>query len=194
MLGVVCATAGARIRPWWPQCCGCQRFGSPARWQIPGTRRSRTASPQATGTTCIVRSGRTPGGERGERRAWRCELAATHDHDLIVTFTAARMLYCGYTPVVEQRLKWVGGVVQPDLNTLGGGMVASSPSSQLLCSATPASRKMGGQGSRCTAAACAPAPGSGPPRTLHVPRTLRAASEAADGTLPRIDFTAAISS
>ena len=42
----------------------------------------------------------TPGGERGERRAWRCELAATHDHDLIVMFTAARMLYCGYTPVV----------------------------------------------------------------------------------------------
>jgi hypothetical protein len=62
----------------------------------------------------------TPGGERGERRAWRCELAATYDHDLIVTFTVARMLYCGYKPVVEQRL---GGVVQPDLNTLGGGMV-----------------------------------------------------------------------
>ena len=91
------------------------------------------------------------------------------------------------------RLKWLGGVVQPDLNTLGGGMVAFSPSSQLLCSATPASRKMGGQGSRCTAAACAPAPGSGPPRTLHAPRTLRAASEAADGTLLRIDFAAAIS-
>ena len=47
------------------------------------------------------------------------QLAATHDHDLIVTFTAARVLYCGYTLVVEQWLKFLGSVVKPDLCARG---------------------------------------------------------------------------
>ena len=61
--------------------------------------------------------------ESDEPGSATAQLAATHDHDLIVTFTAARVLYCGYTPVVEQRLKFLGSVVKPDLYTLGSGMV-----------------------------------------------------------------------
>jgi len=61
--------------------------------------------------------------ESDEPGSATAQLVATHDHDLIVKFTAARVLYCGYTPVVEQRLKFLGSVVKPDLYTLGSGMV-----------------------------------------------------------------------